>query len=97
MILEGARWCLERRYLAESESKILYTPCPMVHFMPKKNNEIQVEGVFACPLFKTADRLGVLMTTGHSTNYVCDIRLPTEVATKHWIMRGAAMLLSLSE
>jgi dynein heavy chain len=97
MILEGAKWCPERRYLDESDPKILYTACPMVHFMPKKNNEVQIEGVYPCPLFKTPDRLGVLMTTGHSTNYVCDIRLPTEVPNKHWIMRGTAMLLSLSE
>ena len=97
MLLEGARWNKKKRYMDESEPKILYTTTPMVHFSPITKDEVTTEGRFACPLFKTPDRKGVLMTTGHSTNYVCDIKFPTAVPAAHWVKRGVAMLLSIAE
>jgi dynein heavy chain, axonemal len=97
MLMEGARWGKEKRDVDESEAKVLYTNAPMVHFSPIKKSEISSANRFACPLFKTPDRKGVLMTTGHSTNYVCDIKLPTNVPAAHWVKRGVAMLLSIAE
>jgi hypothetical protein len=32
---------------------------------------------------------------GHSTNFVCDIRLPSNEPQSHWVMRGCAALTSL--
>jgi dynein heavy chain len=97
MIMEGARWSKKKRHVDESEPKVLYTPAPMVHFSPIRKKDISTVDRFACPLFKTPDRKGVLMTTGHSTNYVCDIKLPTNVPAAHWVKRGVAMLLSIAE
>jgi dynein heavy chain len=97
MLMEGARWGKKKRHVDESEAKVLYTSAPMVHFSPIKKSEISNANRFACPLFKTPDRKGVLMTTGHSTNYVCDIKLPTNVPAAHWVKRGVAMLLSIAE
>lgn len=95
MYIEGCKWDPKERVLGESDPKILYTRCPMIHFMPTLKNDIVTTGIYACPLFKTGDRKGVLMTTGHSTNYVLDISLPSAVVSSHWIKRGVAMLCAL--
>jgi dynein heavy chain len=39
-----------------------------------------------------------LMHTGHSTNFVLDVRLPSpSVDPAHWTKRGVALLTSLSD
>ena len=83
--------------LDESDPKILYTKCPMVWFKPAKTDEFKKEKTYDCPIYKTSERRGVLMTTGHSTNFVLLLRLPTRRDPSHWIKRGAAILCSLDD
>ena len=53
---------------------------------------------YECPVYRTADRKGVLATTGHSTNFLMMIKMPTVAhSPEHWVMRGVCMLASLSE
>jgi len=52
---------------------------------------------FECPVYKTAKRAGTLSTTGISTNFVLTINLPSRKAPRHWVLKGAGLLLSLPE
>jgi dynein heavy chain len=81
--------------LAESDPKVLYTDGPLINFKPviERTNE----NCYDCPLYRTSERRGVLKTTGHSTNFVMFISLPTDVPSRHWVKRGVALLTQLDD
>jgi dynein heavy chain, axonemal len=97
LYLEGARWDMKLNTIAESYPKILYDVLPVIWLRPGEKQKFQSENTFDCPVYKTAARRGVLSTTGHSTNYVMSMRIPTTVPEHIWTLRGVAALTSLSE
>lgn len=78
---------------------MLFGPAPLLHLLPRDTRvPLQDTGdMVACPLYRTAERRGTLATTGHSTNFVMDLEVPSRQSQDHWTRRGVAFLLSLSD
>ncbi|KAM9362199.1 LOW QUALITY PROTEIN: dynein axonemal heavy chain 1 [Symphorus nematophorus] len=95
LFLEGARWDNESGQLTESRPKELYTEMAVIWLIPKPNRKPPTSGVYVCPIYKTLTRAGTLSTTGHSTNYVIAVELPTDHSQRHWIKRGVALICAL--
>lgn len=97
MYLEGCKWNNVIASLDESDPKVLYTKCPMMLFLPCKTSDFKQYQCYECPIYKTSERKGVLMTTGHSTNFVLLMRMPCKQDPNHWIVRGTAIIMSLDD
>jgi len=95
--MEGFKWDSAMMILAESDPKVLFTMCPMIHFIPIKSIDKVSEGVYETPLYLTMERKGILATTGHSTNFVGFINLPTDKNPQHWVKRGSALICALND
>eukprot|EP00796_Vickermania_ingenoplastis_P008354 gene8354-5852_t len=95
LFIEGARWDGEEHTLTESRPKELYTDMPILHFDPIINR-VPDKKDYVCPVYKTLTRAGTLSTTGHSTNFVLPIEIPTKEHPNHWIERGVACIVSLN-
>jgi len=78
LFLEGARWNNEEGRLATSEPKVLFTPMPVIHFVPVQFGQPLTQDVYRAPVYKVLSRRGVLSTTGHSSNHVMWISIPTD-------------------
>jgi len=69
------------------------------HLAAGRFMQVHPAGHYACPLYKTGDRAGVLSTTGQSTNYVLSVALPMRPGTSEdqWILQGVALLCQLND
>ena len=97
MFLEGARWNYETHLLDNSLNRELYTDVPLIHMIPVPNREPPKTGIYNTPLYKVLSRQGTLSTTGHSTNFVLMVELPTKEDEAKWIKAGVAMFLALKQ
>jgi dynein heavy chain len=97
LYLEGARWDIPSNSIAESFPKVLYDAMPVIWIKPGEKGNFESKNTYECPVYKTVLRRGVLSTTGHSTNFVMNMRIPSKLPEDHWINRGVAGILSLSD
>ena len=93
LYLEGARWDYEAGHLAESHAKMLFCKVPLIWLKPTKVSKMKDSENYECPMYKTAERKGVLSTTGHSTNFIMNVKMPLgDKPSSHWVKRGVAMI-----
>ncbi|WAR10683.1 DYH7-like protein [Mya arenaria] len=90
--LTGAQQNYARKYtipidLLAFDYEIWVKPC--------KRQDLSEDNMYHIPVYKTSERRGVLSTTGHSTNYVIGMLVPTDKPEDHWVQRGVAMLCQL--
>jgi len=82
--------------LTEQLPKILNEPLPVMWLKPAKMADVDASNKrYKCPVYKTSERKGVLSTTGHSTNFVLPVLLPTDNTVEHWVKRGLAVICQL--
>lgn len=95
LFLEGCGWDEDNKRLCESRPKALFDAAPVIWLRPRPVDQFAEFPHYECPVYRTGERRGVLATTGHSTNFMMMIRLPTDQPQWHWVLRGVCMLCSL--
>ena len=96
LFIEGARMNDDIK-LDEALPKVLFAPMCVVVLKPCEGSKLSTYPHYECPCYRTTERRGVLATTGHSSNFVMFIRVPTNYAKEHWITAGVALFNSLSD
>jgi len=96
MYMDGARYDWEAQKLEDSEPGVIYTTLPPIHMAPVANFT-RNKSEYECPLYKTTVRAGALSTTGHSTNFVVALDLPTDKSPDYWVLKGAAGVCALND
>eukprot|EP00742_Colponemidia_sp_Colp-10_P007071 GILJ01007591.1.p1 GENE.GILJ01007591.1~~GILJ01007591.1.p1 ORF type:complete len:2165 (-),score=376.69 GILJ01007591.1:179-6499(-) len=96
LYLEGATWIRSLKRLEDSAPGEIYCQLPVIHFKPDPRYQRKPED-YSCPVYKTAVRAGTLSTTGHSTNFVVAIDLPSEQPPDYWVLQGTACLCQLND
>ena len=105
MYLEGCKWDYEKHQLTDSDPKQLFVDIPMLWFKAIQNKPFRDEkgpeylrgdyNLYKMPLYKVLSRHGTLLTTGHSTNYVMKLDMPSDQLPDKWTKAGVAGFLAL--
>uniref|UniRef100_A0A803T305 AAA+ ATPase domain-containing protein n=1 Tax=Anolis carolinensis TaxID=28377 RepID=A0A803T305_ANOCA len=96
MFMDASRWDDEEMVIEDALPRQMNPVLPVVHFEPHQNYEPS-PSLYHAPLYKTGARAGTLSTTGHSTNFVVTVLLPSKRPSDYWISKGSALLCQLNE
>ena len=70
---------------------------PLAMFKASEDADSNRRCSYEAPLYRTSTRAGTLSSTGHSTNFVTSVTLPTVHTPEVWVMRGVALLCQLDD
>ncbi|XP_028414460.1 dynein heavy chain 6, axonemal-like [Dendronephthya gigantea] len=96
LFLDAAKWDDKTMVLVDALPAEMNPPLPILHLEPEMNF-VPDSTKYVCPLYKTSARAGVLSTTGHSTNFVIAVHLPSDMSSDFWIAKGTALLCQLND
>ncbi|KAK7929355.1 hypothetical protein WMY93_005750 [Mugilogobius chulae] len=96
MFMDASRWDDEKMVIADALPREMNSMLPVVHFEPQQNYVPDPE-LYQAPLYKTSARAGTLSTTGHSTNFVVTVMLPSSRPSDYWISKASALLCQLDD
>ncbi|XP_063775637.1 dynein axonemal heavy chain 6 [Pseudophryne corroboree] len=96
MYMDASRWDDENMVIEDALPREMNPVLPVVHFEPRQNYHPTLS-LYQAPLYKTGARAGTLSTTGHSTNFVVTVLLPSKRPSDYWISKGSALLCQLNE
>jgi len=109
LYLDGASWDSSLTSLQESLPGQRFYPLPELHVIPIQNSPSTSDAkgkhdkdeeelhMYECPLYRTSLRASFLTSTGHTTNFVTAVNLPSIQPADYWITRGVALLCQLDE
>ena len=92
LYIEGAKWDDRKKCVEDSAIDVTIVEFQVIWLEPVLVKELNIEKAFQCSVYLTSVRADELSPTGHSTNFVLYLYLPTEVPQDWWIRRGAALL-----
>ena len=101
LYIEGAQWNSKTHTIDELQGRNVSCEMPPIILKVKvcddKTTSNNAKYEYEAPVYKCSTRQGSLSTTGHSTNYIFTVNLPTNVEAKHWVKRGVALLNQLDD
>ncbi|XP_051939159.1 dynein axonemal heavy chain 6 isoform X1 [Hippocampus zosterae] len=96
MFMDASRWDDDNMVIEDALPRVMNAVLPVVHFEPQQNYDPEPE-LYHAPLYKTSARAGTLSTTGHSTNFVVTVMLPSNRPSDYWISKASALLCQLND
>ncbi|XP_071360020.1 dynein axonemal heavy chain 6 [Trachinotus anak] len=96
MFMDASRWDDDNMVIEDALPRVMNAMLPVVHFEPQQNY-VSEPDLYHAPLYKTSARAGTLSTTGHSTNFVVTVMLPSKQPSDYWISKGSALLCQLDD
>ncbi|XP_012153033.2 dynein heavy chain at 16F [Megachile rotundata] len=94
LFIDAGRWDFESMFLVDANIGEMHPSLPVIHINPVLELP-KDDPRYVSPLYKTAVRAGVLSTTGHSTNFVIAVLLPSAKKQAYWILKGTALLIEI--
>ncbi|KAM8878755.1 dynein axonemal heavy chain 6 isoform 3-T3 [Spinachia spinachia] len=96
MFMDCSRWDAENMVIEDALPRVMNAMLPVVHFEPQQNYTPDPD-LYHAPLYKTSARAGTLSTTGHSTNFVVTVMLPSNRPSDYWISKASALVCQLDD
>ena len=87
LFLEGASLDRKTGRLVEAKSKVLYEPIPILYIYAINSTAGKDSCLYECPIYRKPGRT--------EANYIGTVDFESEIGSRHWIMRGVALLCDI--